>query len=197
LLVQGGNAITGTSSLFLLNPDGSQPELIYADMEPTYSIVIAPDGERFAYVTSESGGNIIKTFALDHPTPVAVSLPWCTNLFCQMGNIQWSPTSEWLTYQASTHYCINCYHTSVYITRTDGSAIPSLQEPLYSAASGANWLDPNHLLVQGNTGSGGVVSPYLVDPFTKAVLAELLPDVPSRVYLNEWQYLPRASESRQ
>lgn len=190
LLVQKYDRESQTSDLLLLNPDGSNPEVIYPNSETMYDIYIAPDGERFAYTTPSDSGIVLKTFTLGTSAPVAVSPVLCTIIPCGVGNIAWSPTSETLTFAYYEQLCPNCYYSSIYLTRADGSTIPARETPLFSGGTTSIWLDRTQVTVQDYTGLNGYFHPYIVNPATGTVLAEVLPGTNSRVYINAWQYAP-------
>ncbi len=190
LLVRKYNRESRTADLLLMNADGSNPEVILPNPETMWDLYIAPDGERFAYTTPSNGGTVLKTFTIGTPVPVAVSPVLCTMLPCGVANIAWSPTSESLTYAYYQQPCPNCYHSSIYHTHADGSNIPPPDAPLLSGGTFSLWFDRTRVTVQKYTGLNGYFHPYIVNPTTGTVLAEILPQTNSRVFINAWKYAP-------
>jgi dipeptidyl aminopeptidase/acylaminoacyl peptidase len=127
----------------------------------------SPDGKRIAFVSDLSGVPQIWIVPTEGGWPMLV-----TNENDPVGNVEWSPTSEWLAYSLAPGGGMN---TQVYVVKPDGSG----QKRLSAGGKETNrlfgWtLDGLRLETGSNTRSPAAIDAYFTDPSdaTTAMLVE-------------------------
>ena len=124
---------------------------------PTFS----PDGKRVAFVSDLNGVPQIWVVPSEGGWPTLV-----TNDNDPVGNVMWSPTSDWMAYSLAPGGGMNA---QVYVIKADGSG----QKRLTAGGKETNrlfdWTHDGRRLEMGtNTRNPSAIDAYLVDPVTGA-----------------------------
>ena len=122
---------------------------------PTFS----PDGKRIAFVSDLSGVPQIWVMSAEGGWPTLL-----TNDNDPVGNVIWSPTSDWLAYSLAPGGGMN---TQVYVIKADGSGQKRLTRGGKETNRLFDWTHDGRRLATGsNTRNPSAIDAYLTDPMS-------------------------------
>lgn len=121
----------------------------------------SPDGKRIAFVSDLNGVPQIWVMPAEGGFPTLL-----TNDSDPVGNVIWSPTSDWLAYSLAPGGGMN---TQIYVIKADGSGQKRLTRGGKETNRLFDWThDGRHLATGSNTRNPSAIDAYLTDPMSGA-----------------------------
>jgi dipeptidyl aminopeptidase/acylaminoacyl peptidase len=121
----------------------------------------SPEGQRLAFVSSQSGVPQVWTVATDGVRPAAV-----THLEDQVGRVAWSPDGRWLAFTVAPGGGMN---SQIYLVRPDGQQLVRASEGGKVNNRLTGWSHDGHLLLLASNRDGAAsIDPFTYDPATGA-----------------------------